>query len=141
MPARAVQGNVACGHYSQRGFAAAAAAEVGERRALQPPPKGVSTKERRRSGPWCAPVNAGLHKNEAELGVLVLAVALEVLAHGHGLLNQVVQVLRDLRRQACTPARRHNLSLLHSLDQSGWDDAPCSDVVGPKINARRPLSL
>ena len=50
-----------------------------------------------------APVDARLHENEAELGVLVLAVALEVLAHGHGLLNQVVQILRDLRREACSP--------------------------------------
>lgn len=38
-----------------------------------------------------------LDQNEAELGVLVLAVLLEVLAHRDGLLDQVVEVLGDLR--------------------------------------------
>lgn len=33
-----------------------------------------------------------LDENEAELGVLVVAVALEVLADGHGLLDEVVQI-------------------------------------------------
>lgn len=45
-------------------------------------------------------VNARLDEDEAELGVLVLAVALEVLAHGDGLLDEVVEVLRELRREA-----------------------------------------
>ena len=38
-------------------------------------------------------VNAGLDENETELGVHVLAVALEVLAHADSLFNQVVQIL------------------------------------------------
>jgi hypothetical protein len=38
-------------------------------------------------------VDAGLDKNQAELGVLVLAVALEVLADGNGLV--VVSIVRD----------------------------------------------
>ena len=42
-------------------------------------------------------VDTGLDKNEAELGVHVLAVALKVLADGNGLLDEVVKVLRDLR--------------------------------------------
>lgn len=44
-------------------------------------------------------VNAGLDENQAELGILVLARALKVLADGHGLLDEVVQILRDLRSQ------------------------------------------
>ena len=67
-------------------------------------------------------VDTGLDQNEAELGVLVLAVALEVLADGHSLgenvnsiqsnetsanmstnlLDQHVQVLRDLGGKACS---------------------------------------
>lgn len=38
-------------------------------------------------------VNAALDENEAELAVAVLPVALQVLAHANGLLDEVVQVL------------------------------------------------
>lgn len=41
-------------------------------------------------------MDTGLDENEAELGVLVLSVALEVLAHVDGLLDKVVEVLGDL---------------------------------------------
>lgn len=44
-------------------------------------------------------MNAGLDENKAELGILVLARALKVLADGHSLLDEVVQILRDLRSQ------------------------------------------
>lgn len=37
-----------------------------------------------------------LNENEPELAVAVLAVALEVLAHGDGLLDELVQVLGDV---------------------------------------------
>lgn len=42
-----------------------------------------------------------LDENEAELGVLVATVALEVLADGHGLLDKHVKVLRDLGGETC----------------------------------------
>lgn len=42
-------------------------------------------------------VDTRLDENEAELGVHVLAVTLEVLANRNGLLDKVVKVLRDLR--------------------------------------------
>lgn len=42
-------------------------------------------------------MDARLDQNEAELGVLVLAVALKVLADSHSLLDEHVQVLRELR--------------------------------------------
>lgn len=41
-----------------------------------------------------------LDQNETEFTVLVLAVALKVLADGDSLLDQKVQVLRDLRGEA-----------------------------------------
>jgi hypothetical protein len=37
---------------------------------------------------------------------LVLAVGVQVLAHGHGLLDQVVQILGQLRGQTCTSERQ-----------------------------------
>ena len=37
-------------------------------------------------------MDTGLDQNKAELGVLVLAAALKMLAHGHGLLDQAVVV-------------------------------------------------
>jgi len=46
-------------------------------------------------------VDAALDQNQAELGVLVLAELLQVLADGDGLLDQVVQVLRDGRGETC----------------------------------------
>lgn len=41
-------------------------------------------------------MNTGLNENEPELGVLVLPELLEVLPHGDGLLNEVVEILREL---------------------------------------------
>lgn len=41
-----------------------------------------------------------LDENQAELSVAVLAEAVQVLAHRHGLLDQVVEVLRDLGSEA-----------------------------------------
>ncbi len=41
-------------------------------------------------------VNAGLDKNEAELGVGVLAELVKVLVDGHSLLDEVVEILREL---------------------------------------------
>ena len=50
-------------------------------------------------------VDTGLDKNEAELGVLVVTVALEVLADGDGLLDEVVKVLGDLGGEAWATTR------------------------------------
>lgn len=46
-------------------------------------------------------VNARLDQNQAELGVLVLAIRLKVLTHGDSLLNQMPEVFRDGRCKAC----------------------------------------
>ena len=53
-------------------------------------------------------------KDKAELGVRVLAVALEVLAHGNRLLDEAVEVLGDLRGEAV-------------LLQQAQDFATCED--------------
>jgi hypothetical protein len=45
-------------------------------------------------------VNSGLNKNEAELGVLVLAVTLKVLSDGDSLLDKHVQILGELGSEA-----------------------------------------
>ena len=47
------------------------------------------------------PVHAGLDQDQPELGVVVLPVPLQMLAHGHGLLDQAVEVLRKLRIHTC----------------------------------------
>ena len=49
-------------------------------------------------------VDTRLDENEAELGVLVLAVDLKVLADGNGLLDKMPEILRDLGGKTC---RRH----------------------------------
>lgn len=45
-------------------------------------------------------VNSALNQDKSELGVLVLLVALQVLSHSDGLLNQHVQILGDGRGKA-----------------------------------------
>ena len=55
------------------------------------------------------PVDAALYENQAELGVLVLAVALQVLANGHRLLDQVVEVLGKGRSEAALLQNAQNL--------------------------------
>jgi len=58
-------------------------------------------------------VDAGLDENEAELGVLVRAELVEVLAHLHGLLDEAVEVLRDLRGEAALLEDAKNLAAGH----------------------------
>jgi len=67
-------------------------------------------------------VDAGLDENEAELGVFVLAVALEVLADSDGLLDQHVEVLWDFRGQA--------VALEDSQNLVAGDDLDLCDAVG-----------
>lgn len=46
------------------------------------------------------PVDPALHKNQPELGVLILPVPLQMLTDRDSLLDQMVQILRNLR---CKP--------------------------------------
>ncbi len=43
------------------------------------------------------PVHTGLDQDEPELGIAVLPVPLQVLAHGHSLLDKAVEILGDVR--------------------------------------------
>lgn len=51
-------------------------------------------------------VDARLDENQAELGVLVAAVTLQVLAHRHGLLDEHVKVFGDLGGESCRANKR-----------------------------------
>ena len=44
-------------------------------------------------------MDSRLDQNQAELGILVLAAALEMLADGHGLFDQEVKIFRQLGGQ------------------------------------------
>lgn len=52
-------------------------------------------------------MDPGLDENQAELGVAVLAVRLEVLADGDRLFDEVPEVLRDGRSESCPQTKRH----------------------------------
>jgi len=67
-------------------------------------------------------VDTGLDQNEAELGVLVLAVALKVLADSDSLLDQHVQVLRKIRGEAA--------GLEDTQDSVTSDNLDLGDSVG-----------
>eukprot|EP00401_Gymnodinium_catenatum_P012217 CAMPEP_0117579066 /NCGR_PEP_ID=MMETSP0784-20121206/64396_1 /TAXON_ID=39447 /ORGANISM="" /LENGTH=102 /DNA_ID=CAMNT_0005378887 /DNA_START=102 /DNA_END=407 /DNA_ORIENTATION=+ len=84
----------------------------------------ASGDERRRSGGHVLPsrrqgfdalvipreaVDATLDQDQPELGVLVFTVAVEVLADGDRLLDQIVQILRQLRRKAIRLQYTQNL--------------------------------
>lgn len=56
------------------------------------------------------------NKNETILGVLVLTVAFQVLAHGDGLLDQVVKIFRDLGSHTVSLKDTDNLVASNSLD-------------------------
>jgi len=64
-------------------------------------------------------VDTGLDKNETELGILVLAVLLQVLAHGDGLLDKAVQVLREGWGKSLGAEDAHDLVAGDHLDL--WD--------------------
>eukprot|EP00512_Aurantiochytrium_limacinum_P004068 CAMPEP_0171497618 /NCGR_PEP_ID=MMETSP0958-20121227/7375_1 /TAXON_ID=87120 /ORGANISM="Aurantiochytrium limacinum, Strain ATCCMYA-1381" /LENGTH=171 /DNA_ID=CAMNT_0012031887 /DNA_START=660 /DNA_END=1176 /DNA_ORIENTATION=- len=61
-------------------------------------------------------VNAGLEENEGVLGAGVTAVALEVLAHGDSLLNEEVEVLRELSGKTVLLQNTGDLVAEHALD-------------------------
>lgn len=61
-------------------------------------------------------MNAGLEENEGVLGAGVTAVALEVLAHGDSLLNEEVEVLRELSGKTVLLQNTGDLVAEHALD-------------------------
>ena len=61
-------------------------------------------------------MDLGLDQDKPELGALVGPVALEVLAHVHRLLDEVVEVLRDLRGEAVELQDAEDLGASGALD-------------------------
>merc|ERR1712138_32744 len=84
----------------------------------------------------CEAVDTRLDEDEAELGVLVLAVLLQVLADSHGLLDQAEQVLREGGSQPLGAEDAHNLvagNHLHLRNAVG--------VAEDNTNLRRSVTL
>ena len=67
-------------------------------------------------------MDPGLDENKPELGILVLAVALQMLADGDGLLDQVVDVLGQ--------GRGHPLGLEDAQDLVAGHESDLCDTVG-----------
>ena len=61
-------------------------------------------------------VDTALHQNQAELGILVFAILVQVLPHGHCLLDQVVQILRESWCHAVGLEDSQHVVASHSLD-------------------------
>jgi len=61
-------------------------------------------------------VDTGLDENETEFGVLVLAVALEMLADGDGLFDEHVKIFWDLWCETVRPQDAENLVSSDNLD-------------------------
>ena len=66
----------------------------------------------------CQTVNTGFDQNQSELGIQILSVLLQVLTHGHGFTNHVVQILRDLRCQSLVLQNTKNLTSGDGFDLS-----------------------
>ena len=78
------------------------------------------------------PVDPALHKNESELGVLVLPVPLKMLPDGDGLLDQVVAVLGQLGGHALALQDTQNLVASDEANLKNRKDT---------INLSKPLKL
>eukprot|EP00049_Salpingoeca_infusionum_P025077 m.17949 g.17949 ORF g.17949 m.17949 type:complete len:190 (+) comp7621_c0_seq1:1612-2181(+) len=86
-------------------------------------------------------VNTALDKNEAELAVLVLAVAHEMLAHSDGLLDEMVKVLWELWCETLCLEDAEDLGTCEALDLSntagitkdntdlGWGETLACELV------------
>ena len=61
----------------------------------------------------CQTVDARLDENQAELGVLVAAVAVEVLSDGDRLLDELEEVLRQFRRESVSLKDAHDFRSRH----------------------------
>ncbi len=55
-------------------------------------------------------MDTGLDQNETELGIEVLAVNLQMLTDGNGLLDQEVQILRDLGSETCIKSHENRIN-------------------------------
>lgn len=97
-------------------------------------------------------MDSGFDQNQSELGVLVLSVSLQVLSDRHSLLDQVVQVFRDLWSQTVglqdsqdlvtsdnfglrnsVSISQDNTDLRRSQTLSGVLDDLLNDVIGRQL--------
>lgn len=73
-------------------------------------------------------MDPGLDQDKTELGVLVLSVDLEVLAHGNRLFDEVPKVLRDGWAKSY-PQTKGVCIQIHGKrkgkDGDGWRESPC----------------
>lgn len=76
-----------------------------------------------------------LDQNEAELGVAVLSVPLQVFADGHGLLDEEVQVLGQLRGQALLLQDAEDLVARHEANLSNAVRVPQDDTCAARMNS------
>jgi hypothetical protein len=81
-------------------------------------------------------VNARLDENEVELGVLVLAILLEMLAHGDSLLDEMVEILGDFRGETLELENAKDLVASNALDLRNTHGVTKSDT-----NLRRSHTL
>lgn len=61
-------------------------------------------------------MDTGLDKNQTELGVLVLAVALKMLTNGNSLLDELVQIFGNLRSETVRLENTENLVTSDTLN-------------------------
>ena len=73
-------------------------------------------------------MNSALNKDEMELGVLVLSVSLEMLTDGDGLLDQVIEVLWDLRGNTLDLEDSQNLGTSNALNLGDTHGVSKSDT-------------
>jgi hypothetical protein len=72
-------------------------------------------------------MDPALNKNEPEFRVLVLPVPLKMLPNGHGLLDEEVEVLWDVRGQTYTPPQNPRMSMHLSEHRKLENNAVQSD--------------
>ena len=81
-------------------------------------------------------MDSGLNKNQAELGVLILAVCIQMLTDLDSLLDKHVQILRDLRSQSVGLEDTNDL-----LASDGLDLGDTVGVTKDDTNLRRSQTL
>ncbi|KAK8484089.1 hypothetical protein V6N13_104926 [Hibiscus sabdariffa] len=64
------------------------------------------------------PVNPTLNKDQPELGILILPVPLQMLADGNGLLDEVIQILRNFRGKTVGLEDTQDLATSNTLNLS-----------------------
>ena len=81
-------------------------------------------------------MDSRLNQNHAELSIAILAVSLQMLAHGHSLLDELVQILGNLGRHSCSLEDAQNLVSSDALDLSN-----SVGITKNNTNLRRGQSL